>query len=203
MEENINSFIEVSGTIAFAISGSFAAMRKRLDPFGVLIIAFVTSVGGGTIRDLLLGHTPVMWLRTTTTPLLILGATLVSMALRRHTKHLERPLLLFDSLGLGLFTIVGLELASRFGIHPGLCVALGTVTGCFGGVLRDTFLNDIPVVFRQEIYASASILGGLLYYGLHAFPVAAPWARLAAVGFIFLFRLLVVRYKLSLPRFYE
>lgn len=196
-------FIDYAGTVSFAVSGSFAAMQRRLDPFGVLIIAFVTAVGGGTIRDILLGNTPVSWMRTTTTPLVILVAALVSMFLRRGTERLQKPLLLFDSLGLGFFTLVGIEQASRYGLHPGMCIALGTITGCFGGVIRDILLNDIPVVFRQEIYATASILGGILYYLLLEFSITIPLAKLLTIGFIFVFRLLVVRYRWALPRFYE
>ncbi|MDQ1085789.1 trimeric intracellular cation channel family protein [Siphonobacter sp. SORGH_AS_1065] len=195
--------LDWGGTISFAVSGAFAAMQRRLDPFGVLIIAFVTAVGGGTVRDVLLGNTPVSWMRTTTTPLLILGAAVVSMFLRRGTERLQKPLLLFDSLGLGFFTIVGIEQASRYGLPPGICIALGVITGCFGGVIRDILLNDIPIVFHKEIYATASIIGGGLYYLMLELPVAAPWAKAVAIGFIFVFRLLVVRYQWALPRFYE
>lgn len=195
--------LDWGGTISFAVSGAFAAMQRRLDPFGVLILAFVTAVGGGTVRDVLLGNTPVSWMRTPTTPLLILVAALVSMFLRRGTERLQKPLLLFDSLGLGFFTIVGIEQASRYGLSPGICMALGVITGCFGGVIRDILLNDIPIVFHKEIYATASIIGGGLYYLMLELPVAAPWAKGLAIGFIFVFRLLVVRYQWALPRFYE
>jgi len=150
--------IEILGTISFAISGSFAAMQKRLDPFGVLIIAFVTSIGGGTVRDLLLGDTPVAWMRDVNYCLLILVTSLLTIFFKTQIKRFKITLFLFDSLGLGLFTLVGVQKGIVFGLSPGICVALGTITGCFGGVIRDTLLNTIPLIFRKEIYATACIL---------------------------------------------
>lgn len=126
--------IEILGTIAFAISGSFAAMQKRLDPFGVLIIAFVTSIGGGTVRDLLLGDTPVAWMRDVNYCLLILVTSILTIFFKKYIKRFKVTLFIFDSLGLGLFTMLGLQKGINWGLDPGMCVALGTITGCFGGI---------------------------------------------------------------------
>ncbi len=193
--------IEILGTVAFAISGSFAAMQRRLDPFGVLIIAFVTSIGGGTVRDLLLGDTPVAWMRDVNYCLLILVTSLLTIFFKTHIKKFKITLFLFDSLGLGLFTLVGVQKGIVFGLSPGICVALGTITGCFGGIIRDTLLNTIPLIFRKEIYATACILGGILYFVLIRFNLEADLAKIIVIAFIFTLRIVVVKYKLALPKF--
>src|SRR5471030_2413599 len=160
---NISSIIEISGTIAFAISGAFSAMQKRLDVFGVLIMGFVTAIGGGTIRDVLIGDTPVNWMRDYKLPLIILGTVIGTILFKKYIKGLRITLFLFDALGLGLFTIIGIQKGISAGLNPGVCVALGTITGCFGGVIRDILLNNIPLIFQKEIYATACIIGGTLY----------------------------------------
>ncbi|MFA4866810.1 MAG: trimeric intracellular cation channel family protein [Pedobacter sp.] len=193
--------IETLGTIAFAISGTFAAMERRLDPFGVLIIAFVTSIGGGTVRDLLIGDTPVAWMRDVNYCLLILVTSLMTIFFKTHIKKFKVTLFLFDSLGLGLFTMLGIQKGIMFGLSPGICVALGTITGCFGGVIRDTLLNTIPLIFHKEIYATACILGGILFYALKYFNLKDDVATISVIAFIFLLRVVVVRFKLALPKF--
>lgn len=203
--ENYNistsEIIEVIGTIAFAISGTFNAMQRKLDPFGVLIIAFVTAIGGGTVRDLLIGDTPVAWMRDMQTCLIILFTALATMFFKTHVQKMKITLFLFDSLGLGLFTMVGILKGIAFGLNPGICIALGTITGCFGGIIRDTLLNTIPLVFRREIYATACIAGGLLYFLLIYMNVESVVAKLSVVAFIFMLRIIAVKFKLSLPKF--
>ncbi|RZL29551.1 MAG: trimeric intracellular cation channel family protein [Pedobacter sp.] len=201
MEITTTYTIEILGTVSFAISGTFAAMQKRLDPFGVLIIAFVTSIGGGTVRDLLLGDTPVAWMRDVNYCLLILVTSMLTMFFKTHIKKFKITLFLFDSLGLGLFTLVGVQKGIVFGLEPGICVALGTITGCFGGVIRDTLLNTIPLIFRKEIYATACILGGVLYFALLYFNLKADVAKIIVIAFITTLRVIVVKYKLALPKF--
>ena len=203
--ENYNistsEIIEVVGTIAFAISGTFNAMQRKLDPFGVLIIAFVTAIGGGTVRDLLIGDTPVAWMRDMQTCLIILFTAVATMFFKTHVQKMKITLFLFDSLGLGLFTMVGILKGIAFGLNPGICIALGTITGCFGGIIRDTLLNTIPLVFRREIYATACIAGGLLYFLLIYINVESVVAKLSVVAFIFMLRIIAVKFKLSLPKF--
>ena len=201
MDFNTTDIIEVLGTISFAISGTFAALQKRLDPVGALIIAFVTSIGGGTVRDLLLGDTPVAWMRDVNYCLLILVTSLATIYFKTHVKKFKITLFLFDSLGLGLFTMVGVQKGIVFGLEPGICVALGTITGCFGGVIRDTLLNTIPLIFRKEIYATACILGGITYFCLLSLNLEADVAKIIVIAFITTFRIIVVKYKLALPRF--
>ncbi len=201
MDFSTTEIIEVLGTISFAISGTFAAVQKRLDPFGVLIIAFVTSIGGGTVRDLLLGDTPVAWMRDVNYCLLILVTSILTLFFKHQIKKFKVTLFLFDSLGLGLFTLVGVQKGIVFGLEPGMCVALGTITGCFGGIIRDTLLNTIPLIFRKEIYATACIAGGALYFGLLALSLKTDIAQIIVIVFIVTLRIVVVRYKLALPRF--
>ena len=201
MSINISSVIEIAGTVAFAISGSFSAMQKRLDVFGVLIMGFVTAIGGGTIRDVLIGDTPVAWMRDYQLLLIILGTVIATILFKKYIKTLKTTLFLFDALGLGLFTIIGTQKGINAGLNPGICVALGTITDCFGGVIRDILLNDIPLIFRKEIYATACILGGTLYVLLIGH-MDADLVRIVAVVVVCATRIVAVRYKLSLPKFY-
>ena len=201
MEITTSQTIEILGTVAFAISGSFAAMQRRLDPFGVMTIAFVTSIGGGTVRDLLLGDTPVAWMRDINYCLLILGTSLLTIFFKTQVKKFKITLFMFDSLGLGLFTMLGIQKGIIFGLDPGICIALGTITGCFGGVIRDTLLNTIPLIFKKEIYATACLLGGVLYYVLLNINLKPDIAEFVVITFIVVLRIIVAKYKLALPRF--
>jgi uncharacterized membrane protein YeiH len=198
---NISSAIEISGTVAFAVSGSFSAMQKRLDVFGVLIMGFVTAIGGGTIRDVLIGDTPVAWMRDYKLPLIILGTVIATILFKKYIKAFKITLFLFDALGLGLFTIIGVQKGLAAGLNPGICVALGTITGCFGGVIRDILLNDIPLIFRKEIYATACIIGGTVYL-LLLNVIDENVNKILAVVLVCAIRIIAVRFKLTLPRFY-
>lgn len=190
--------IEILGTIAFTISGAFSAMQRRLDWFGVFSIGFVTAIGGGTIRDVLIGNTPVSWMRSMTIPLIILVTGLITIGFKRYVKNFKITLFLFDTIGLGLFTVIGIQKGLAFGLKPGICVALGTITGCFGGVLRDMLLNHIPVLFRKEIYATACIAGGTVYC-LSLMVLQEQVAESIAIVLICTIRVLAVKFKWKLP----
>ncbi len=198
---NISSAIEITGTVAFAVSGSFSAMQKRLDVFGVLIMGFVTAIGGGTIRDVLIGDTPVAWMRDYKLLLIILGTVVATILFKKYIKTFKITLFLFDALGLGLFTIIGVQKGLAAGLNPGVCVALGTITGCFGGVVRDILLNDIPLIFRKEIYATACIIGGTAYL-LLLNVIDENINKILAVVLVCAIRIIAVRFKLTLPRLY-
>ncbi len=156
--------IDILGTIAFAISGVLVAMEKKLDMFGVFIIAFVTAVGGGTLRDLLIGDTPAVWMRDSVYVFTILATVVLAIFFRTQLKYLRTSLFLFDTIGIGLYTMVGIEKGLNAGLLPIMCIALGTITASFGGVIRDILCNEIPVIFRKEIYATACLLGGAGYF---------------------------------------
>ena len=198
---NISSAIEITGTVAFAVSGAFSAMQKRLDVFGVLIMGFVTAIGGGTIRDVLIGDTPVAWMRDYKLLLIILGTVVATILFKKYIKTFKITLFLFDALGLGLFTIIGVQKGLAAGLNPGVCVALGTMTGCFGGVVRDILLNDIPLIFRKEIYATACIIGGTAYLLLLGV-IDENVNKILAVVLVCAIRIIAVRFKLTLPKFY-
>ena len=203
MFPNFTFFIETLGTIAFAMSGSFAAMQKRFDPFGVILIAFVTSVGGGTIRDLLL-DVPVFWMHDLLSVSLIFFTAIFTMIFKLIEKNFQVTLFIFDSLGLGLFTIIGVEKGLNADIHPIIGVVLGTITGCFGGIIRDTLLNRIPLIFRKEIYATAAIVGGSLYIFLKNFSnFSETFIQITTIFFIVLIRTLAVKYHWQMPKFYR
>jgi uncharacterized membrane protein YeiH len=195
--------IDILGTFSFAVSGAFFAMEKKLDPFGVLILAFVTAIGGGTLRDVMIGNLPVVWLRDETATVVIFGAAFGTMLFDKWLKKLNTTLFLFDALGLGLFTIIGIEKGMELNFSVGVCVAMGTITASFGGVLRDVLLNNVPLIFHKEIYALASITGGLVYYLLKHSALNGDVAKIICIGLILMIRLLAVRYKLSLPLIYS
>lgn len=195
------NIIDILGTAAFAISGALSAMNRRLDLFGIFIIAFVTAIGGGTLRDVLIGNTPVTWMQNTFYLYLIGFASLLAIIFRNKLNYLKRSLFLFDTIGLGVFTIVGVETGIRVNLEPIVCVALGAMTGCFGGVIRDILCNEIPVIFRKEIYATASLLGGAIYMLLYSFSVDSNIIYVVTTLIIIIIRLLVVKYQVSLPLF--
>ncbi len=203
MKDEFLRLIDILGTATFAISGVFAAMQKRLDLFGILIIAFITAIGGGTLRDMLIGDLPVNWMRSMETPLIILGSAIIAILFRQTIHNFQATLFIFDSLGLGFLTVLGMQKGISFGLSPGICIALGTVTGCFGGVIRDILLNNIPLIFKKEIYATACILGGLVYFLLLQTSFNKDWLDVVAIILIFLIRFLAVKFKLGLPVIYR
>ncbi len=195
--------LDILGTISFAISGVLIAMNKKMDPFGILIIAFVTAVGGGTLRDILIGVTPVSWMKDMTYTYVILFSTVSAVIFKQNINYLRTSLFLFDTIGIGLYTIVGVEKGINAGLHPIICVALGTISACFGGVLRDILCNEIPVIFRKEIYATACILGGFSYFLLNKLPVDNKIIFLASGLIVIVIRLLAVKFKIVLPNLYR
>ena len=195
--------IDILGTIAFAISGVLVAMEKKLDLFGVLIIAFVTAVGGGTLRDMLIGNTPVVWMRESVYIFTILGTVVFAILFVNQLKYLRKTLFLFDTIGIGLFTMVGIEKGLSAELTPIMCIILGTITASFGGVIRDILCNEIPVIFHKEIYATACILGGVSYFLLIQLPIDGAYAYIAAILIIILGRILAVKFHIALPNIYR
>ncbi|HZH96665.1 MAG TPA: trimeric intracellular cation channel family protein [Flavisolibacter sp.] len=195
------NIIDILGTCAFAISGAFSAMEKKFDAFGIFIIAFVTAIGGGTLRDVLVGNTPVNWLSNNTTILVIFFSAIATMLFGSRLKQWGKALFLFDALGLGLFTISGLEIGLKYGFPASICIALGTITACFGGVIRDVLLNNVPLIFHKEIYALACIAGGAAYYFLYDTSINNDLSKISCILLIFFIRVIAVRYRLSLPQF--
>jgi uncharacterized membrane protein YeiH len=191
--------LDIIGTMAFALSGALTAMNKRLDPFGILIIAFVTAVGGGTLRDVLIGRTPVGWMLNLNYVYVVFIGYILAILFRKRFDKLRKSLFLFDTVGLGVFTLIGLEKGISIGLHPIICTALGTMTACFGGVIRAILCNEIPVIFRKEIYATICILGGIVFFMLKRGNFPDELIQLVTSLVIIIVRLLVVKFNWSLP----
>jgi uncharacterized membrane protein YeiH len=201
MEWSIFYILDILGTTAFAISGALAAMKRKLDLFGVFIIAFVTAVGGGTLRDVLIGNTPVVWMQNIVYIYLIGVVSILSIIFRNKIYYLKTSLFLFDTIGLGVFTITGIEAGIRNGLDPIICIALGVMTGTFGGVIRDILCNEIPVIFRREVYATASIAGGIAFFALLYMGMETEIIYLVTALIVISIRLYVVKFKISLPTY--
>ncbi len=193
--------LDILGTIAFAISGTLAAIHKKLDPFGVFIIAFVTAIGGGTLRDILIDRNPVNWMQDLNYVYAIIGATLFAIIIRKKIEYLSTSLFLFDTIGLGIFTIIGTEIGIQQGFHPIISIILGTITATFGGVIRDILCNEIPVIFKKEIYASACIAGAITFIILSNLEINTNTNYIITVLIVICIRLIAVKFKLRLPTF--
>jgi Predicted membrane protein len=194
--------IDILGTISFAISGVLTALKKRMDPFGILIIAFVTAVGGGTLRDVLI-DADITWMRNLTFVYVILGAAIFAVVFRKWLGYIRRSLFLFDTIGIALYTVVGVEKGIAAGFPPIICISLGTMSACFGGVIRDILCNEIPIIFRKEIYATACILGGIAYFLLLKTPLTEDFVIVISGAIVITVRLFAVYFKLSLPSIYS
>jgi len=191
--------LDIIGTMAFAMSGALTAIHKKLDPFGIFIIAFVTAVGGGTLRDIMIGRTPVGWMLDLNYVYVIIVGFILAILFRKKFDRLRTSLFFFDTIGLGVFTLIGLEKGINIGLHPVICIALGTMTACFGGVIRDILCTEIPVIFRKEIYATICIFGGIVFFMLRELNLDADILYLTTSLFIISVRLMAVKFKWYLP----
>jgi len=195
------SFMEILdfiGTFAFAISGIRLASAKHFDLFGAYVVGVVTAIGGGTLRDLLLGVTPI-WM---TNPMYLVCSGIALLWVIIFGKRIIRQevtFFIFDTIGLALFTVVGVEKALDLNFPLWVAVIMGTITGAAGGVFRDVFINEIPLIFRKEIYAMACIIGGICYGLLDWFNVDIIVNECVTGLCVFLVRLLAVKYHLGLP----
>ncbi len=192
--------LDLSGTLVFAISGAFVAADRQMDIFGALILSFVTAVGGGTLRDVLIGSTPVGWMQDINYVIAILAGYLLAVFMGRPIQRLNRTLFLFDAIGIGLFTILGLEKTLNLGLSPIVGVLMGAVSATFGGVIRDVLAGRVPLILREEIYATACVAGGLIYLLLATTGMSIDWVQGLSVAFIILLRMLAVRFHLALPK---
>lgn len=194
----LQQILELLGTVAFAISGIRHAAARHYDWFGGFVCGIAVAIGGGTLRDMMLGVTP-FWM---TSPFYILCTLLaqgIVIVFSRSLKRLDNAWLAFDTLGLALFTIAGIQKTIACG-HPfWVAIIMGCITGSAGGVVRDVLLNKTPVIFQKEIYAMASIVGGLLYWIMMEAGVNVGVTVVATFVLVVLIRFLAVRYHISLP----
>jgi uncharacterized membrane protein YeiH len=186
---------------AEAMTAALAAGRRNMDWFGVCLIACVTALGGGTIRDILLDHYPLFWVENPYVLLLVCGAALLTIPLVRLVDRLKWPFLLLDALGLVVFTVIGCNIGIEAGVHPIIVIVAGMVTGTAGGILRDVLCNDIPLIFQGELYATVSMITGIVYFvGLGAgLPVDLMVIVSIALGFAL--RTLALVLKWEMPKF--
>ena len=196
-------WLNLIGIFFFTISGSLAARDKKHyhDYFGVFFTGFITAIGGGTLRDMMLGAYPISWLSDKNILISIIIAFIVTLIFKKYIIKLRRTLFLFDTLGVGIYTILGVQKSLELGVNPFAAVILDLISAVFGGVIRDTLINEIPLIFAKEIYATACIAGAVLYTALLHFKIDASIAAVICMSLIITIRILAVKYKLALPKF--
>lgn len=192
--------MDLIGTIVFAISGALAAREHKMDIFGMFIIASVTGMGGGTLRDMMIGSTPVFWMKQPIYMVMIAIGASLTFIFREKMLYLRKSLLLFDTIGLGVFTIIGIHKGLAFGLHPAIAIGLGAVTGCFGGAIRDILCNEVPAILHREIYATPCLVGGIVFVLLRSANFENNWVDILTVAVIIVIRLLAVKYHWQLPK---
>jgi uncharacterized membrane protein YeiH len=191
--------LEIAGTIAFAISGVRLAAAKEFDWFGAFVVGFVTAIGGGTTRDLLLDVTPFWMLNPVYILCSFTGLTTVIIFSRKLVR-LDTPFFIFDTIGLALFVVVGIEKTVQLGFPFWVATVMGTITGVVGGIIRDIFIHEIPLVFRKEVYALACVFGGIVYWGCYTLHFTDVICEISASIAIFIARVLAVKYQWGLPK---
>jgi len=198
MEEAIQEIIEFIGTLAFAISGIRLASSKRFDWFGGYVVGLATAIGGGTIRDVMLGVTP-FWMTNSIYIICTAAALLMVIVFKKRLVGLNHTWFIFDTFGLALFTIAGIQKTLYCGLPFWVAIIMGCITGAAGGVMRDVLINEIPLIFRKEIYAMACIVGGLVYQGCAALGVNITVTVISSFIAVVVVRVLAVKYHISLP----
>ncbi|GAB3576511.1 trimeric intracellular cation channel family protein [Spirosoma luteolum] len=195
--------IDLIGTGVFAVSGGLSALNKKMyhDLFGVFFVGFVTAVGGGTLRDMLLDAHPIAWIRDPNYLLVIIGGVGVAVGGRRWwLGTLRRPLLLFDTIGIGLYTILGMQKALAFAVNDWAAMLLGLISAIFGGVIRDTLVNDLPLIFDRQVYATACLVGATLFLLGRSAGIDPTLNFWLSAGTITVIRLVAIRRGWALPR---
>ncbi|WP_296004792.1 trimeric intracellular cation channel family protein [uncultured Alistipes sp.] len=192
------TFIEILGTLAFAISGIRLASAKRFDWFGAYVVGFTTAIGGGTLRDLMLSLTP-FWMLDSTYLVITAFALAIVIVLGRYLIRFNNTFFIFDAIGLGLFTVVGIEKTLAAGFPLWVGVIMGTITGAAGGVLRDILINEEPLIFRKEIYALACVFGGVVFGICQQLQLGTSMIEIATALSVIVVRIIAVHYGLKLP----
>lgn len=200
---NIQYFFELFGTFVFAISGALAVDSDEQDWMGASFTAFLTAIGGGTLRDVLLNSYPLVWVEDLNIMLAILAGILFSFFLQKQLRQLKKTLMLFDTLGIALFTIVGAEKALGLGVYPVIAAIMGMFSAVMGGVLRDTISNVTPVLMQRGVYAGACLIGAAVYLCLDAGGFDRTTAFFISFACIAVIRILSVRYDWAVPQFFK
>lgn len=191
--------LDLFGTGVFAVTGALAAVRKRMDIFGVAVVAMVTAIGGGTLRDLMLGRTPVFWVHDPWYIIVILAAAAATFAWAWIVHHYMGQLLVADALGLAVFTVIGSQVALAEQGSALVAIMMGVMTGAVGGIIRDVLCNEVPLILRKEIYATASLAGAIIYVAGARLKMDPDVIVPLAIAVVFLTRLAAIKWRLSLP----
>ena len=197
---NLLYTLDLIGVAVFAFSGVLSARTMKLDLFGVIVVAIITAIGGGTVRDTLLGRTPVFWMQDDAYLFVAISTAIVSFYLLRKREPMRRVLLVLDALGLAVFTVIGVDVARSVGVSPLVMVVMGVMTGTFGGIIRDLLFSQVPVVLHREIYATAALVGAIVDVALTMIGIEANIVIIISVLTTFGVRMLSVRNRWSLPR---
>ena len=198
---SLQYILEILGTLFFAISGALAIRDRNPDLFGATFTGFVTAIGGGTLRDIMLGAYPLVWISDINFLYAILLGVVVAYIFFKVLVGLRRTFMFFDALGISFFTILGVEKALSLGLRPEIAAMMGMFSAVMGGVIRDTLINEQPVLFRKEVYATACLAGAVFYLVLHRFDVPRDINLIISSAFIFIIRMVAVKFKLALPNF--
>lgn len=195
---NFINFVDYAGTFAFAISGIRLASAKRFDWFGAYVVGLVTAIGGGTTRDILLDVTP-FWMQQPSYLIITGIALLYVIAFGRQLIRLNNTFFIFDAIGLGLFVVVGIERSIQAGFPFWVSIIMGMITGSVGGIMRDILINEVPLIFRKDIYALACVLGGIVFYVCSEFGLPSEITQILSATSVILMRIIAVRFHLGLP----
>lgn len=199
---NLQYIFELCGTALFASSGAIQASNKsNPDWFGVTFLGFITAIGGGSVRDILLGAYPLSWIADVNVLISVFIGVLLAALLYNTMKRYRKNFFILETFGIAMFTIIGTQKALQFGVNPLVASVLGMFSAVMGGVLRDTLTNEIPVLFRKEIYATACMAGALLYVSMWYFQCNLKLSQMLSMFLIVAIRIVSVKYQLSLPRF--
>lgn len=192
--------LDIIGTFAFAISGALVASKKEFDLFGVIIIAFVTAVGGGMTRDVLINAHPINWIGDLNYIWTILAAVVFTFLFKSKIAPLSKTMFLFDTIGIGVFTMLGVQKGLSYHLHPFVAIVMGMVSSVIGGVIRDVLTNEVPLIFKKEIYASACLVGGTVFLITYHFKAPESVQFFATIFTVILIRLVAVKFHLQLPK---
>ncbi|MBP6286363.1 MAG: trimeric intracellular cation channel family protein [Ferruginibacter sp.] len=198
----ISYYFNLFGVLMFAMSGALAALDKNMykDLFGISFTGFATAVGGGTLRDIILGAHPIAWVADNNYLIAITAGIILMIIFRKQLHRIPKILLVFDSIGIAIYTIIGMEKALALDVAPLAAVVMGLFTAVMGGVIRDTLINEIPQIFRKEIYATACIAGALVYLLLKYSSLPEIWSAVISIVTIIAIRLAAVKFRWSLPK---
>lgn len=195
--------LDMLGIIACALAGTTLAIYKRFDLFGCILVSIVGSIGGGTVRDVMLDRMPLFWMTDLNYVIVITISSLVCQLFFGQYQKIDWILKFFDAIGLAVFSVIGLTVALSMQVHPAIAVMMGVLTSIAGGIMRDMICNEIPLVLQKEIYISASIAGSLIYLGLGAIGISDSMREMIMLVSVFSIRMLAVKYDWHLPALYE